>query len=165
MDVSISPNLPPLISPTPPTPTGELFFYRACLEISSIDGAACCWAIKYADLFWRTRGNGGQGETKQGAKERSNELIMTALARGNATTAWWAFLLKSRAKNIAPLARVENPLSQHLAAASFATQAILTKTPRLAAHRAPDAKTTFRGLTAMTPHHCTRSLCSRGSGV
>ena len=35
-------------------------------------------------LFWRTRGNGGQGETKQGAKERSNELIMTALARGNA---------------------------------------------------------------------------------
>ena len=54
------------------------------MEISSIDGAACCWAIKYADLFWRTRGNGGQGETKQGAKERSNELIMTALARGNA---------------------------------------------------------------------------------
>ena len=36
------------------------------------------------NLFWRTRGNGGQGETKQGAKGRSDELIMTALARANA---------------------------------------------------------------------------------
>jgi len=35
-------------------------------------------------LFWSTRGEEAQGETKQGAKGRSVELIMTALARANA---------------------------------------------------------------------------------